>query len=186
MKKNILVILLGLSIVFVSCNSSDDPKPNPKPEVSINYTSTFKSIKIIEFNEIDHVGKIQNISKENVSTYLGKNVETIAPKELQFKKDSLYIIREYDLLEKYKTKWEGKKLYLYNKPLNTWNYCGNKLTDKQFSLNTGFYIIKSITNQRKLKVIGHEYYLESYNDVQNISESSIIWLNANYLFETKE
>ena len=171
---------------MLSCNSSDDSTPNPTPEVSTNYTLTYNSIKIIEFNEINQIGNVQNISKGNVHIFFGENIKAIAPKELQFKKDSLYIIREYDLLEKYKTKWEGKKLYLYNKSLNTWNYCGNKLTDKQFSLNTGFYIIKSITNQRNLKLMGHDYYLESNNDVQKISESSTIWLKINYLFETKE
>ena len=80
-------------------------------------------------------------------------------------------------------KWQDKKLFIYQKPIDKWEYCGEKDENGRVILNIGFYIIKNNNDQRTFMAIGQEYNLISYSELMNQDFLSIIWLKRKYTFE---
>ncbi|MDO5664530.1 MAG: hypothetical protein Q4G63_04625 [Bacteroidia bacterium] len=182
MRNLILPLFISLSVILISCCKE---KNSPTPEKKTEYTLKFISSEIMEFKEITTDNKTKDISSDKVKDYFGERIEFTTLTELQFKKDSLYIIKPNDIVEKYKIQWKNNELYLYNKSSDTWRYCGKKTTNSQFSLNTGFYSIMSKTEKRELQVLGQDYALKSYSELSNYPNSLTIWLKTHTLFEQK-
>lgn len=175
------MLLVGLSN-FYACTDDDDSKTLPIPVPPTSNLFTYQSMDISEFKQISATNEVQEISVTEVEDYFGKRIGLASPKTLELKEDSLYITKPGDLTEGYKIKWENKKLFLYKTPTNTWEYCGERKSDNQVVLNTGFYIKKSKDNsQRLLFVAGQEYALQTYSEIAD-DETSITWLKANYTF----
>ena len=76
-----------------------------------------------------------------------------------------------------------KKLFIYQKPIDKWECCGEKDENGRVILNIGFYIIKNNNDQRTFMAIGQEYNLISYSELMNQDFLSIIWLKRKYTFE---
>ena len=179
------VILLTGVLTFASC--SDEPQSSPElPPVTL-YALTYKSLEVLELKQIQPKQEVKDLPVADVNLYFGNRVQLARPDELQFKDDSLKIVRGKELIEKYKVKWENDELFLYNEYADAWEYCGKKTTDDGFLLNTGFFIKKSVSKQRSLTAAGQEYSLKSYADVTSGEEEqgetrSVLWLSVQYFF----
>lgn len=194
MKKNSLFILLaGFAIALLSCCDKDKPTPLtppdlpvlPVPEVKSEYSFNLKSSEIMEFNQIDADKNQRDIPKGKLKEYWGKRIANSTPVELQFKKDSLQIVKPNDVVEKYKIEWRGDDLYLYNSPTDTWLYCGKQNGKKQFLLNTGFCKISGKNKTRSLQIMRQEYALKAQSELGNYPQSTIVWLKMYFLFDEK-
>lgn len=136
----------------------------------------------VEFKEILNKNDIQDLT-ETETAYFGERIQRSCPHELQFDRDSLSIVKTNNIVEKYKLKWQDKKLFIYQKPIDKWEYCGEKDENGRVILNIGFYIIKNNNDQRTFMAIGQEYNLISYSELMNQDFLSIIWLKRKYTFE---
>ncbi len=175
------MLLVGAS-TFYACSNDDDSKTIPDPDPLTSNLFIYQSMDITEFKQISTDNKVQEIPVTELENYFGERIGLASPKTLKLKEDSLYITKPGELTEGYKIKWEGKKLFLYKTPTNTWEYCGELEDNNQFLLNTGFYIKKSKDNsQRLLFVAGQEYALQSYSEIAD-GATSITWLKATYTF----
>lgn len=148
---------------------------------------TFRSQKSKHFvlriiKEILNKNDIQDLT-ETETAYFGERIQRSCPHELQFDRDSLSIVKTNNIVEKYKLKWQDKKLFIYQKPIDKWEYCGEKDENGRVILNIGFYIIKNNNDQRTFMAIGQEYNLISYSELMNQDFLSIIWLKRKYTFE---
>ena len=176
-KKSTLLIvsmsfLLSIgTLMFSSCADKDDPSPIlPTPE-DTPYILKLKFSEKVEFKEILNKNDIQDLT-ETETAYFGERIQWSYPHELQFDRDSLSIVKTNNIVEKYKLKWQDKKLFIYQKPING-----------RVILNIGFYIIKNNNDQRTFMAIGQEYNLISYSELMNQDFLSIIWLKRKYTFE---
>ena len=187
-KKSTLLIvsmsfLLSIgTLMFSSCADKDDPSPIlPTPE-DTPYILKLKFSEKVEFKEILNKNDIQDLT-ETETAYFGERIQWSYPHELQFDRDSLSIVKTNNIVEKYKLKWQDKKLFIYQKPIDKWEYCGEKDENGRVILNIGFYIIKNNNDQRTFMAIGQEYNLISYSELMNQVFLSIIWLKRKYTFE---
>lgn len=187
-KKSTLLIvsmsfLLSIgTLMFSSCADKDDPSPIlPIPE-DTPYILKLKFSEKVEFKEILNKNDIQDLT-ETETAYFGERIQWSCPHELQFDRDSLSIVKTNNIVEKYKLKWQDKKLFIYQKPIDKWEYCGEKDENGRVILNIGFYIIKNNNDQRTFMAIGQEYNLISYSELMNQDFLSIIWLKRKYTFE---
>lgn len=153
-----------------------------KVEVSSEKKMTFVSTTIEESKQIIN-GKTQEIPSDKTKEFWGDRMLNNMPIELQFKKDSLYIVKPNEWIEKYKTEWRGEELFLYNSNLDTWQYCGIRTKNKEFLLNMGFYSIESKTEQRTLRLIGQGYSFQNYTEIGNFPNASIMWTKISFLFK---
>lgn len=180
------IFLLGL-LTFTSC-SEDSPQPEP-PVSGNTYTLKFKSNKVVEMKQKQTGQEVQNIPVGDSDKYFGKRIQLSRPEELQFKGDSLSIIKVNGVIERFKIKWQDNELYLHNSLSEKWEYCGKK-EGNYFTFNTGFYIQKCRNDQRSLAFMGQEYSLRTFSDLadyvnENSKESvqETIWLKMEYNFE---
>ena len=128
--------------MFSSCADKDDPSPIlPTPE-DTSYILKLKFSEKVEFKEILNKNDIQDLT-ETETAYFGERIQWSCPHELQFDRDSLSIVKTNNIVEKYKLKWQDKKLFIYQKPIDKWEYCGEKDENGRVILNIGFYIIKN-------------------------------------------
>lgn len=175
------LLLIG-TLMFSSCADKDDPSPIfPAPE-DTPYILKLKSSEKVEFKEILNKNDIQDLT-DTETAYFGERIQLACPHELHFDIDSLSIVKTNNIVEKYKLKWQDKKLFIYQKPIDKWEYCGEKDEDGKVILNIGFYIIKNKNDQRTFVAIGQEYNLTSYSELMNQDPLSIIWLKRRYTFE---
>lgn len=195
-KNNLFILLAGFAIALLSCCDKDKPTPLtppdlpdlpdlPVPEVKTEYTLELKSSEIVEFNQIDVDKNQQDIPKNKLKEYWGKRIANNTPVELQFKKDSLQIVKPNDVVEKYKIEWRGDDLYLYHSPTDTWRYCGKKHGEKHFLLSTGFCKISGKNKTRSLQIMRQEYALKARSELGNYPQSTIVWLKMHFLFDEK-
>ena len=173
------LVLIG-TFIFNSCADKDEPSPVPPTPEDTPYI--LKSSETVEFKEVLNENDIQDIT-ETETAYFGERIQWACPHELYFDSDSLSIVKANNIVEKYKIKWQDKKLYLYQQPIDKWEYCGEKDKDAKIILNIGFYIIKNNSNQCTFMAIGQEYNLTSYSELMNQDPLSIIWLKRRYTFE---
>ncbi|WP_278833944.1 hypothetical protein [Porphyromonas cangingivalis] len=181
MKKRITTLLV-LMIGLLAC--SEENKKEVSPSVEEESLMTFASAKVLEFRAFTN-GKAQDLSLDMMKEYWGERITDNTPTELQFKKDSVYIIKPNQRIEKYKSSWRGQELFLYNDKSETWHYCGAKTKDSGFILNTGFYAMESKNEKRTLRLIGHAYSLRNHNEVGNFGKPSMVWTSMNFLFKNK-
>lgn len=175
------MLLVGLSH-FYACTDDEDSKTPPTPVPPTSNLFTYQSMHISEFKQISATNEVREIPVTEVEVYFGERIGLASPKALELKDDSLYLTKPGDLTEGYKIKWENKKLFLYKTLTNTWEYCGERKSDNQVVLNTGFYIKKSDDNsQRLLFITGQDYALQTYSEIAD-DETSITWLKATYTF----
>ena len=126
-KKSTLLIvsmsfLLSIgTLMFSSCADKDDPSPIlPTPE-DTPYILKLKFSEKVEFKEILNKNDIQDLT-ETETAYFGERIQWSYPHELQFDRDSLSIVKTNNIVEKYKLKWQDKKLFIYQKPIDKWEY----------------------------------------------------------------
>lgn len=153
--------------------------------VSSEKTMKFVALKVVEFKQIKDGNNMQNISQEKLKEYWGERITDNIPLELQLKKDSVYIVKPNDIVEKYKTEWRGDELFLYNQYSNSWRYCGVKTPDNGFTLNIGFYAIDSKTERRSLLLLGQDYAYKNYPEIGNYPNARTIWTKINVQFNKK-
>jgi len=122
-KKSTLLIvsmsfLLSIgTLMFSSCADKDDPSPIlPTPE-DTSYILKLKFSEKVEFKEILNKNDIQDLT-ETETAYFGERIQRSCPHELQFDRDSLSIVKTNNIVEKYKLKWQDKKLFIYQKPID--------------------------------------------------------------------
>lgn len=188
-KRENTLLIVSMSFLFLtgtfiisSCADKDEPSPIlPTPE-DTPYILKLKSSEKVEYKEVLNKNDIQDIT-ETETAYFGERIQWACPHELHFDSDSLSIVKTNNIVEKYKIKWQDKKLYIYQKPIDKWKYCGEKDKDGKVILNIGFYIIKNNNDQRTFIAIGQEYNLTSYSELMNQDPLSIIWLKRRYTFE---
>ena len=131
-KKKSTLLIVGMSfllsigtLMFSSCADKDDPSPIlPTPE-DTSYILKLKFSEKVEFKEILNKNDIQDLT-ETETAYFGERIQWSYPHELQFDRDSLSIVKTNNIVEKYKLKWQDKKLFIYQKPIDKWEYCGEK------------------------------------------------------------
>ena len=163
-KKKSTLLIVGMSfllsigtLMFSSCADKDDPSPIlPTPEDTsyiciifipidlptpedTSYILKLKFSEKVEFKEILNKNDIQDLT-ETETAYFGERIQRSCPHELQFDRDSLSIVKTNNIVEKYKLKWQDKKLFIYQKPIDKWEYCGEKDENGRVILNIGFYI----------------------------------------------
>lgn len=183
-----VITVVGISggkvMITVTDNKS---KQTAQVKVTVSSEKTLKlvSSNVEEFKKLVAGQNAQDIPADKIKDHWGERVADNTPAELQFKEDSLYIVKPNGIIEKYKTEWREQELYLYNKPSDTWRYCGKKIANNQFSLNTGFYSIVSKTEKRILRLMGQDYALKTYSDIPNQPNSSGIWLKITHVFAKK-
>lgn len=114
-KKSTLLIvsmsfLLSIgTLMFSSCADKDDPSPIlPTPE-DTSYILKLKFSEKVEFKEILNKNDIQDLT-ETETAYFGERIQRSCPHELQFDRDSLSIVKTNNIVEKYKLKWQDKKI----------------------------------------------------------------------------
>lgn len=183
MKNLTLCLCMGLFIMLISCKPSDTPTPIQVENKE--YTLGFISTEIVDFKEITVDKNIRNLDKANVGNYFKERMELATPIKLQFKNDSLYVVKPEDIVEKYKIHWKDGKLYLHNPHTVTWDYCGKEASNGRFFLNTVFYLITSKTDARFLQFAGQGHSLKSHTDLDAVANSSTIWLQAQTLYGQK-
>ena len=178
-------LLIG-ALAFTSC-TNNDPQPEPPAPTGELYTLKYKSQEILELKQMKTEQEVQNLPVEESSKYFGKRLSLTSPTELQLKDDSLFIIKNYGITEKYKMKSHNNEVFLYNDLSDTWEYCGTREDKNSFTLNIGFYIQERVNNQRTLYAIGQEYSLKSFSDLMEYigkdGLSSVIWLKQQIVFE---
>lgn len=180
MKKHITILLVIL-VGILACNEENK---SCCPTSEEEKTMTLASTTIVEFRQFD--GRTtQDLSSDKVKEYWGNRITDNTPTELQFKKDSLYIVKPNLRVEKYKSTWRGEELYLYNDTSESWRYCGVKTKDNGFVLNMGFYAIDSKNEKRTLRLVGQDYSLRNHSQVGDFGSGSIVWTNVNFLFKNK-
>lgn len=176
-----VLIFIGTSILS-SCTDKVTPAPVlPTPE-DAPYILKLKSSETVEFKEILNEKNIQGIIGTETA-HFGERIQWICPHELHFYNDSLTIVKANNIVEKYKIRWQDKKLFILQKQIDQWEYCGEKDRDGTFILNMGLYIIKSNNDQHTSVAIGQEYGLTSYSELMDQNPLSIIWLKRKYVFE---
>lgn len=193
-KSPLLFFYLSMSLLLPigtymlsSCSDKDEPSPTPNPTPEDNtYVLKLKSSESVEFKEILDENDVHDIA-EKETAYFGDRIQFVCPNELQFDNDSLSIVKANNIVEKYKIKWQEKKLFIHHTQGDIWEYCGEKDRDGKLLLNIGFYLIKSNNSQRTFTAIGQEYSLTSYSELidKNTKDSPfpIIWLRIRYVFE---
>lgn len=183
MKNLILPLYMCLFIMLISCKPGDTP--NPTPEKKKEYTLKFISTEIVDFKEIAANKNIRDLDKDKVPDYFKERMEFATPKELQFKNDSLYVVKPENMMEKYKIQWKNDELYLHNPHTDAWKYCGKEAANGRFILNTAFFSIASKTDARFLQIVGQDHSFKSYTDLDAAANSSTIWLQTHTLFGQK-
>lgn len=183
MRNLTLSLFMGICILLISCKPGDTP--NPTPEKKKEYTLTFISTEIVDFKEITADKTIRNIDKAKAGDYFKERMEFATPTQLQFKNDSLYMIKPEGLVEKHKIQWKNGELYLHNPHTETWKYCGKEMGNGQFMLNTAFFSVTSKTNARFLHYAGQDHSFKSHADLKTEANASTIWLQTHTLFGQK-
>ena len=178
-------LLIGV-FAFASC-TNDDPQPEPPAPNGELYTLKYKSQEILELKQMKAGQEVQNLPVEESNKYFGKRLSLTSPTELQLKDDSIFIIKNYGITEKYKMKSHNNEVFLYNDLSDVWEYCGTREDKNSFTLNIGFYIQDRVNIQRILHTAGQEYSLKSFSDLMEYvgkdGLSSVIWLKQQIVFE---
>lgn len=154
-----------------------------KVKVSNERTLVFASAEISEMKKINSDNTIQDLSKDNLEEYWGERIAYNTPIELRFKSDSLYIVKPNEIVEKYKIEWRGEELFLNSNHSTEWLYCGKKLQNKQFLLNTGFYKGESKNKMRTLQFAGQSYAFKTYTEIGNYPSATMIWTKMSFVFK---
>lgn len=104
MKNLILPLFMGLFIMLISCKPND--APDPTPEKKKEYTLKFISAEAVVFKEITADKNIRDLDKGKAADYFKERMEFATPTALQFKNDSLYMVKPENIVEN--TKSNGK------------------------------------------------------------------------------
>ena len=172
------------ALLLISCSNNDipTPTPEPEPEAEVTFVLKLKSTEIAEFKKI--VGKeITDVAQGEAKTIIGKRIELITPRELQFDEDSLSIVKSHGIVEHYAIKWQKDELFLYSDTEAKWEYCGKRSEKDQFLLNTGLFSRLSENQQRKLYITGQDYALNTHDQVLADPEDEVTWLRLEFAFE---
>lgn len=183
MKNLILPLFMGLFIMLISCKPND--APDPTPEKKKEYTLKFISAEAVVFKEITADKNIRDLDKGKAADYFKERMEFATPTALQFKNDSLYMVKPENIVEKYKIQWKNGELYLHNPHTQTWQYCGKEVANDRFILNTAFFSVTSKTDARFLQFTGQDHSLKSHTDLNAVANSTTIWLQTHTLFGQK-
>lgn len=87
-------------------------------------------------------------------------------------------------MEKFKSKWEGDKLYLQLGDKQSWKQLGEKSNEKDFKLNMTFYAQKKDHAPATRLVLGQEYHMNLDNPLFSKTDqfSSLTWLTFDLLY----
>ncbi len=177
------------SLLFTACYKDDeptqpepDPTPIKDPDPVAKNTYKYLSTKIFQFKHV--LPKAQEMPDELLTTYFGRRIELNQPEEVQFKNDSITILKPYGLQEKFKVKWDKGDLFYY-KADETWAYMGRIETDETLRLNLGAYSLTNKSEQRSLTVVEQGYDLTSPDALREGSDAntSLVWLSLQYIME---
>lgn len=181
MKKIIWGVLTGMLLLCISCKDNEDPSPTPSPPPPSSEVKEITKFLFEKSKELD----VHNISKEEVAKLFGQKMKSVIPTELQMKKDSLFILKPHGIVERYKVKWNEKKLFLYNSLSEEWEYCGEKIDEKRLLLNIGLYQLSSKNELRQVNVSGQAYDLKSCLDF-SFKNVDIVWVKSQHLFQEEK
>lgn len=179
MKKTIWGLLAGMLFLSISCKDNEEPSPTPpppSPEVKEITKFLFEKSKELE---------VHNVSKEEAAKLFGQKMKSVIPTELQIKKDSLFVLKPHGIVERYKVKWNEKKLFLHNSLSEEWEYCGEKIDEKRLLLNIGFYQLYSKNELRQVSVSGQAYDLKSCLDF-SLKNVDVVWVKSQHLFKEEK
>lgn len=178
--------LMSLFFVMSGCKSNEDifkpvvEPPTTHPDIKL----TLSSKKIALFNHVVSSGDITLLKESEIENYFGDRIAFSIPEAIVFKKDSTFLVKPFDIVERFKSKWEGDKLYIQLGDKQSWKQLGEKSSEKDFKLNLTFYA--QIKNQRPATrlVLGQEYHMNLDDPLFSKTDqfSSLTWLTFDLLY----
>lgn len=181
--------MLSASLLGMGACSSDDTPPDvptpPEPGQTVDYTLRWKENATTSFVGVTG-GKEKSLSGgvTGEKQYFGNRVALSLPVELHFTKDSLSVVKQGGVTEKYALKWNGYELQLHDPTTDAWEYCGEKDADGKFYLNTVLYKTMQTTEQRTLTTFGQAYSLKDYKELPEVGNGAdLVWLRMKSTFE---
>lgn len=177
---------MSLFFVISGCKSNEeiinpiiDP---PKPQKDIKLTLSSK--KIVVFNHVIGYGDVTPLKESEIENYFGERIAFAIPEAIVFKNDSTFLVKPFDIVEKFKSKWEGDKLYLQLGDKQSWKQLGEKSSEKDFKLDMTFYAQKKDQRPATRLVLGQEYHMNLDNPLFSKTDQfvSLTWLTFDLLY----
>lgn len=178
--------LMSLFFVMSGCKSNEDifkpviEPPTTYPDIKV----TLSSKKIVVFNHVISSGNVTPLKESEIENYFGKRIAFAIPEAIVFKNDSTFLVKPFDIVEKFKSKWEGDKLYLQLGDKQSWKQLGEKSSEKDFKLNMTFYAKKKDQTPATRLVLGQEYTTNLGDTLFSKTDqfSSLTWLTFDLLY----
>ncbi|GEM_PF-628556 len=184
--KYLSMYLMSLFFVMSGCKSNEDifkpviEPPTTRPDIKVSLSSK----KIVVFNHVISSGGVTPLKESEIENYFGERIAFSIPESIVFKNDSTFLVKPFDLVEKFKSKWEGDKLYLQLGDKQSWKQLGEKSNEKDFKLNMTFYAQKKDHAPATRLVLGQEYHMNLDNPLFSKTDqfSSLTWLTFDLLY----
>lgn len=178
--------LISLFFVMSGCKSNEDifrpviEPPTNHPDIKL----TLSSKKMVVFNHAISSRDVSEMKESEIENYFGDRIAFSVPEAIVFKKDSTFLVKPFDIVEKFKSKWEGDKLYLQLGDKQSWKQLGEKSSEKDFKLDMTFYAQKKDQRPATRLVLGQEYHMNLDDPLfSNIDQfSSLTWLTFDLLY----
>lgn len=162
-----------------SCAGEESVKIEPEETA---FTLKPVQVTVVEQQRIEADGSRTALSEEEAAKLFERRIELAMPRQLRFEGEGLYIDRADGITEFYRIRYDGKRLLLFNEVTGEHTFCGEMTGDKQFELNTGFYVKQGTPDTRRaLLIVGQDYALEDASDIAD-GASTCYWAKIAYRF----
>lgn len=192
MIKNIHIYFYSIALILIvhSCKQADKeipPDDHPSLEESaLKFVFNSKQVKL--FQKIQYPNVQSALKEIDIEKYFGDYYPLLIPEEILVKKDSVVIVKQFGVIEKYRSKRDKNNLYIETNFKDPWVYLGSMKNNNVLLMNLSLYSKNGFIESGSALVLGHGYGLGSYEKIFSKANksTSLIWLQFDLLYIKSE